>query len=246
MTAKQPNGTNLDELLKKAFADDLPPDVAAGMRDRIDRFHAGTIREEPRMTAWVWVFRRTAWAAVSILMIVSGSLLQGLGSRNPLADRISLIGTQQAVLGQLAAAESMSCSARVRNEEGEFLDLEFVWRSGSAEEARVSAPDGSSRRSFILGELGDSADPLVRSAASFSSPNAVRKLLSGGWRLVKFSGEAGRDTGTFTTSSGTGFEVLEFTIDLGTYFPVRITRMDGGFSASRGTGNILWEARFTF
>jgi hypothetical protein len=246
MTAKKPNGTSLDELLKNAFADDLPPDVAAGMRDRLDRFRAGTMREERRMSAWAWVFRRSAWAAVSILMIVSGSLLQGLGSRNPLADRISLIGTQQAVSGQLAAAESMSCSARVRNEGGEFLDLEIVWRSGSAGEVRVSAPDGSSHRSFILGEPGENADPLARVAASFSSPNAVWNLLSGGWRLVKFSGEAGRDTGTFITPSGTGSEVLEFMIDLGTYFPVRITQMDGESSASGGTGNILWQARLTF
>ena len=246
MTEKQYEGTGLDDLLKRSLADDLPADVAAGMRDRINRFRAGTMRDERRTAAWAWHLRRSAWAALSVLMLVSGSLLQGLGSGNPLAERISLIGIRQAVENRLTAVESMSCSARVRIENGEFMNYEIVWRSGGEGEVRLSAPDGSFLGTFKLGEPGGSHDPLVRAAALFSSPDAVRELLAGAWRLVEFSGEAEYKTETFTTAAEVNAEPLEFTIDLRTYLPVRVTRLVEGSAASKGTRDILWEARFTF
>jgi hypothetical protein len=246
MTAKQPNGTGLDELLKRVLADDLPPDVAAGMRVRLDRFRARTTEKEKRMPILAPFFWRSAWAALSILMLVSGSLLQGLGSRNPLSDRISLIRTSLAVAEHLAVAESMSCSARVRKEDGEFLDCEIEWRSGGPAEVLVKGPDGSLLRSFKLGEPRDTADPLVRAVASFSTPSAVGEHLSGGWRFVKFSREAKCDIGTYTIPAGTGPEALEFTIDMCTYLPVRITGTGGLSSSPGGPGDIFWEARFRF
>jgi hypothetical protein len=99
MIAKHDENTGLDDLLKRALADDLPGDVAAGMRDRIDNFRAGAITGDQRTAAWAWLFRRTAWAVLSVLMLVAGILLQGLATRNALADRISLIKTEVASTG---------------------------------------------------------------------------------------------------------------------------------------------------
>ena len=89
MSTKRPDDTSLDDWLKRAFADDLPGDAAAGMRARLARFRAGTMGEKAPAKAWGWLSRKRAWAALSVLMLVSGGLLQGLGSRNALADRIS-------------------------------------------------------------------------------------------------------------------------------------------------------------
>lgn len=118
MTEGKHEGMDLDDLLKRALADDLPSDVAAGMRDRIDRFRAGTIMEEKRAAAWAWLFRRSAWAILSILMLLSGIFLQGSRSRNPLADRISLI-------------------------KAEFASAESARRPGVTPEPPVITPDGS-------------------------------------------------------------------------------------------------------
>jgi len=118
MTAKKQEGHGLDDLLRRALADDLPADVAAGMRDRIDRFRAGTVRDEKRTAARAWFFRRTVWAALSVLMLAAGGLLQGLGSRNRLADRITQIKV-------------------------EFASLESTRRPGVAPEIRRATPDGS-------------------------------------------------------------------------------------------------------
>lgn len=112
MTAK------LDDLLKKALADDLPADVAAGMRDRIDRFRAVTMQDDEPTAARAWFFRRTVWAALAVLMLAAGGLLQGSGSRNRLADRI----TQMKV---------------------EFASLEPTRPPGVTPEVRGVSPDGS-------------------------------------------------------------------------------------------------------
>ena len=93
MSSQKYEDTRLDELLRKTFDDDLPAEVAAGMRERLDRFRADALQDEGRPAARAWFFRRGVWAAVSVLMFVSGCVLQGIGARNPLADRIALVKT---------------------------------------------------------------------------------------------------------------------------------------------------------
>ncbi len=97
MTEERNKGADIDGLLRRALADDLPDDVAAGMRARIgrvraekmkDRVEAATVRP---VTAWAWLLRRGVWAALSILMLVAGILLQGRESSSPLAERISVV-----------------------------------------------------------------------------------------------------------------------------------------------------------
>ena len=246
MTSKHPNGTSLDELLKRVLADDLPPDVAAEMRDRLDRFRTRTTGNGKRIPIRASFFLKSAWAAFSVLILVSGGLLQGRGSRNPLSDRISLIKTFLAVSEQLATAESMFCSAHVRKEDGKFFDYEIEWHSGGPAEILVKGPEGCLLRKYQLEEPRDTADPMVSAVASFSTPSAFGERLSGGWRFLKFSREAGCDIRTYTIPAGTGPEALEFTIDMCTYLPVLITGTGRVSSSPGGPSDILWEARFRF
>lgn len=82
----------VDELLRKALPDDLPADVAIGMRERLARVRAA--RERGRApAAWAWMRRREVWAALSVLVLVAGILLQGAGASSPLADRIATLKT---------------------------------------------------------------------------------------------------------------------------------------------------------
>ena len=96
MSDKQSRSKGMDDLLRQALADDLPADVAAGMRQRIRRFRAGKARVAAPSAGGSWLFRRGVWAALSILMLVAGILLQGSKSSSPLADRISEIKKAQA------------------------------------------------------------------------------------------------------------------------------------------------------
>ena len=127
MTATKNERTDLDDLLKRALADDLPADVAAGMRERIARFRSAADGEKERSAARTWLFRRAVWAAVSVLMLVSGILLQGSASRSPLADRISRVkagfasaapgrGPGLASSGRTAAPDPSSIIRRISHE----------------------------------------------------------------------------------------------------------------------------------
>jgi hypothetical protein len=105
MTERDPTNVNLDKLLKEAFADDLPADAAAGMRERIKRFReaksGGRALARGLVWPWEWIFRRSVWAAISVLLVAAGILLQGRGSSSPLAERISAVKTQYASLGTI-------------------------------------------------------------------------------------------------------------------------------------------------
>ena len=92
MTEKERSNQGVDDLLKRVLADDLPAGVEAGMRERIVRFREGTEkRGEPAGAAWTWLLGRGAAAVLSILVLVAGILLQGLGSRSSLAERITRV-----------------------------------------------------------------------------------------------------------------------------------------------------------
>ena len=94
MTSERHQSTALDDLLKRTLADDLPADVEAGMRERIAHFRSAKMKDEGRTVAWAWLFQRSAWAVLSILMLVAGILLQSLGSHTSLAGRIARIKTE--------------------------------------------------------------------------------------------------------------------------------------------------------
>ena len=88
----------LEGLLKAALTDDLPADVEAGLRERIRRFRADPSEGRRASTAWAGLWPRAAWAALSILMLVAGILLQETGSSSPLAESISSIKAAYASL----------------------------------------------------------------------------------------------------------------------------------------------------
>jgi len=101
MTEKRTDDKPLEDLLRSALADDLPADVAAGMRARIDRFRAENLAGAATAApsgAWALFLRRGVWATLSLLMLVAGLLLQGAKASSPLADRISAIKAEIASL----------------------------------------------------------------------------------------------------------------------------------------------------
>jgi hypothetical protein len=124
MTAEDHKARDIDGLIRRVFADDLPADVAAGMRKRIERFRAEKNGDRAPAFSWAWLFRRSVWAALSILMLIAGILLQGLGSRNALADRISRIRTELAnpAPGRNAEAASETRAVMREGRPVDFLD----------------------------------------------------------------------------------------------------------------------------
>jgi hypothetical protein len=99
MKPKRLGDARIDELLRQALADDLPADVAAGMRERIARVRGGP--GPAPSAAWAWLRRRAVWAALSIVVLAVGIILQSAGASSPLADRISALKTASLSPGQI-------------------------------------------------------------------------------------------------------------------------------------------------
>jgi len=236
----------IDDLLKKTLDDDLPPDVAAAMKSRFDRFRERSRRKRPRPAFRALLSLKTAWAAVSVLMLVLGGFLQGSGSPNALSGRIAAIGTAQTVSRLLTSAETMSCSARIQRSDGTVLSYEIEWRRSSGTSVAILRPDGTTIGKFEAAESGGNLDPALQDAASLLNPSAVRDLLSENWRPVRTSRDGGGEVGTFSALAPDGRTVLEFDVDVGAYLPVRIRRSVIALPETGEAGNRLWEARLAF
>jgi hypothetical protein len=91
----------VEELLRQALPDDLPADIAAGMRERIVRFRAAQAEDRAPGAGRAWLRRRTVWAALSLMILVAGIILQGARASSPLADRISALKTAALNPGQI-------------------------------------------------------------------------------------------------------------------------------------------------
>lgn len=91
MKPERERDVKVEELLRRALADDLPAEVAAGMRARIARVRAAHEERPEPSAAWSWARGRTVWAVLSVLMLVAGIILQGAAASSPLADRIAAL-----------------------------------------------------------------------------------------------------------------------------------------------------------
>ncbi|MCU0244350.1 MAG: hypothetical protein MUE80_06340 [Acidobacteria bacterium] len=91
MKPERESDEKIEKLLRRALADDLPAEVAAGMRARIARVRAAHEEGPASAAVWSWARRRTVWAVLSVLMLVAGILLQGAAASSPLADRIAAL-----------------------------------------------------------------------------------------------------------------------------------------------------------
>lgn len=92
MTFQRAKVLDFDDALRTACADDLPPEVAAGMARRIEEFRAAP-RDNVRGVRFhqARIVPRAVWAAVGALMLAAGILLQSLGAPSALSERISQI-----------------------------------------------------------------------------------------------------------------------------------------------------------
>ena len=89
-------------------------------------------------------------------------------------------------------------------------------------------------------------EDLASMIAAFSSPSAVGELLSGGWRFIGTSRDAGCDVGTYAILAEDGRPALEFSIDMCTSLPVRIAGACGAGLFPGSPDGFSWEAAFKY
>jgi hypothetical protein len=148
---------DMDELLKKTLRDDLPAEVQARMKRRLDQFRRSLEdrAQENQRPAWIlrrpWVLLgRAALAAAAVTLIVLGFSLSGPGRRSILSDSVASYQKLAGISWEISAAPTMEC--QVQFSKGGKLQQEFriQWLSPGRTLVRVIGSGGEITRELGL------------------------------------------------------------------------------------------------
>ena len=108
MSDPNKNNTNTDELLRKVFKDDLPPDMQRSMKARFTQFR-NTVDETYQTARWKnlfdlgnrpllrWIPAKEVLAFSSLLMMGMGGFLHVSGPRSAVAETMAFMNTSLAI-----------------------------------------------------------------------------------------------------------------------------------------------------
>ncbi|MFB0566940.1 MAG: hypothetical protein ACETWK_14840 [Candidatus Aminicenantaceae bacterium] len=189
MRKKNSPDFDIDELLKKALKEDLPPEVEIGMKRQLHKFRKKIERPEPerstrtvmflrqffhgpRWQSMRWIFRKDVLASTSVLLVALGGFLHISGSHNSLTENISLLGTSVLVYDQVSHTESMECSVEIPEEKDTFLKYSIQWLSPNLTRVQVKKSDETVFKTMWLSEeeiaIEDHIKDTVRKSKSVS------------------------------------------------------------------------------
>jgi hypothetical protein len=206
----------IDDLLKKVFSDELPPEAEAQMAARFQEFRqAARAKAQPRSAPSLreHAARRRAigsqiLAFASVIMIVLGAAMHLGGSRSVLADSISATKTSISAAQQLLRARAMDCRAQVSGGPAPPAAWRIRWVSPDKTRIDISAADGMRRTYWLQGKVtamsDDSRpapifldpaqrprDPLLSAVLPLVSPGEMARHLSAIWSLKRGGGPDG-------------------------------------------------------
>ncbi len=198
---------DIDGLLKQTLRDDLPPEVGARMRKRLDQFRRRTeetVQEDmrPALTwrrPWILI-APTVPVAAAVLFIVLGFLLSRPGRRSILGDSVAAYQKVAVISGEISAARSMECLVRF-SKGGELLqEFRIQWLTPRRTLVRILGPDKELTRTISLPPASRSVlEQLAQSASAVEqiepelgaellpvegllSPSRLVGLLEGRWQ----------------------------------------------------------------
>jgi len=197
-----------DSLIRQVLKDDLPPALEEKMKERILRFRKEI--EQPRQIrrrnlSVGWIFRKEVLAGASVLMLVSGGALQLIGYRSALADTVSALNT--------------SVSVRVDAHKSDKMN-KTLWVS----ESGIIIADHIHNTTEKAEGVWKITDATFRPVLWLMTPEELAERLYGKWKLRLYEQTDKPDQGLFIFLDQEEKAVLEMTVDLNTYLPLRIEK----------------------
>ncbi|MBM3788895.1 MAG: hypothetical protein FJW35_00935 [Acidobacteria bacterium] len=240
---------DIDDLLKKALGDDLPPEAETRMAARLQEFRRATEGNAisrsapfaPELAGGHWIFGSRLLACASAIIIMFGAALHLGGRRSVLADSISLTKTSISVAQQLRHATVMEC--RVKSSLGTSAPAAWRIRWVSPDKTRIdiSEGDGTQRTYWLQGETTAMSgvshptatyldvaqrlqDPLLSAVLPLVSPAELARHLSAAWSLKHDGRQDGRAAASLKYHDPQVPAEIELAVDDGTLLPSRLTR----------------------
>ncbi len=215
---------------------------------------------------WPWlggVFRKEILAGASVLMLVSGGALQLTGHRSVLADTVSVLNTSISVTDRVRHTETMVCKLEIPTEDGLPLSYSIRWRSPNLTRIDAQQTDKinktlwiSETRIIIVDHIKNTAekaesvwkitDAAFRPVLWLVTPEELAESMYGRWQLsqLKQTDKPGRGLIIFTNQEEKA--VLEMTVDLSTYLPLKIKKFLSESIKTGEKGRLVMQAHFNW
>lgn len=242
MSGPQLHDDDLDRVLRRELADDLPSGIEGDLR-RVARLAWRRAAAEPRRARWQdWAGIPPVWRpalpqaalVVALAMLGAGAAMEA--APPPPAVVESFQGREAAALTAraLRRARAMECVVDLVDEGGRRATVSIEWQATGGTRVRLGAGGGPAERSLRTRESRTSLltpaaarraalDTALEPVRACLSPAALGESLARGWRRV--AGDAPR-TELFFVAPGEGEPGLTVAIDAATRLPLRLDGTD--------------------
>jgi hypothetical protein len=256
---------DLDNLLKQALKDDLPPEAEARMNRQflnLKRALDGTESlAEPNR--WLWArgaFRKEILAFVSAVMLILGGVMHLRGPQSALAHSIEQLKVIVTVSMSLNRAAFMDCTILKRGAGGENSSYRVLWRTpGDVRMDMVSAngtqtiwisnetisfadSDGGTVRSMPVKTM--TPGPVWQPALEFMTPTYLAKHMEEQYGLMQRGERSRAGSDSFLLVGREDRQVVEITVDPRTYLPKGLKKYALDSGRTNGDRVCLMEVRF--
>jgi hypothetical protein len=256
---------DLDNLLKQALKDDLPPEAEARMNRQFLNLKRTLDRPE-RLTQpkeWLWMrgpLQREILAVASAVMLIVGFVMHLSGSQSALAHSIEQLKVIVTVSMSLNRAVFMDCTVVKPEVGGQSTSYHVLWRvDGDARVDMVSAggaqtiwisdetisfagSDGGAVRSIPIKTM--TPGPVWQPALEFMTPRLLARHMEEQYGLMKTGERSGTGSSEFLIVGREDRQVVEITVDARTYLPKTLKKYPPDSGRTSGERDCLMEARF--
>jgi hypothetical protein len=246
----------IDDVLRRTLADDLPEETAEQLRIQMRQAWRGlaigtTLPERDPLPGLAflraWPTRRPPRAlltAAALLMAVGGSVVHLAAPPRLLAESLSAQHTASRVARHLGRVAGMDCLLGMSDADGRPLRYRLEWRSSGQTDVRMEQPDATFRLSLRLPEervslIGLARGPSPAAATlpeeawllpvrGYLTPGRIADLLAGRWLRSGDSCAERPGTATFSVSTTRHPAPIRVTIDTQTDLPLCLEAAGAG------------------
>jgi hypothetical protein len=256
---------DLDNLLKQALKDDVPPEAEARMNRQFLNLKRTLDRTKQlaEPDGWLWMrgpLQREILAVASAFMLILGVVMQLSGSQSALAHSIEQLKVIVTVSMSLNRAAFMDCTVLQPGARSGNASYHVLWRSSgdarmdmvsgdgaqtiwiSKETISFADSDGSAVRAMPINAM--TPGPVWQPALEFMSPKLLVKHMEEQYGLMQTGDRSGAGSDEFQIVGREDGQAVEITVDARTYLPKVIKRYAPDSGRDNGERTCLTEVRF--
>jgi hypothetical protein len=256
---------DLDNLLKQALKDDLPPGAKARMNRQFLNLKRTFDRTErlAEPDGWLWMrgpLQRKILAAASAVMLILGAVMYLSGSQSALAHSIEQLKVIVTVSMSLNRATSMDCTALISGVGGEGSRYRILWCATGLTRVDMDSAGGAktlwipNKAVSIADYLGGAAhapaitempsNQIWQPALEFRTPTILAQHVEERYALMQAGSRDGAGPDEFLLVGRENQKIIEIAVDARTYLPKTLKKYLPDSDRPGEKRNCLEEVRF--